>query len=353
MKDDIFQVLKAAFAKGASDIHLSSNEKIIFRISGKLQAQEQYPELSLAEAQTLIAQCMSKEELQLFQKNKDKDFAIEIPKLARFRVNTFFTTKGVNAVFRIIPDTIIPLEELHLPDTLDKIPDLKKGLVLVTGPTGSGKSTTLAAIIDKYNRTKKGHIVTIEDPVEFVHQSKQCLISHREVGKQTKSFASALRAAVRQDPDVVLVGEMRDTETISLALTAAEMGMLVFGTLHTSSASKTVSRIIDVFPADQQNAVQMMLSSSLRYVVAQVLLKKKSGGRAAATEILFGSQGVSSMIRRGETHQIPSAIQSGGKHGMRSLDTSIIALLKDETITYEEALTYISEPQVILSYKKS
>jgi len=350
MDFDIFQILTEANELGASDIHISTNEIPMFRISGVMQTQKKYPSLTLQMARQLVEQTMNDEQKGSFDSEKDLDFAMEIPNVARFRVNAFFTTKGVNAVFRIIPSEILTFEKLNLPPSLKNILKLKKGLVVITGPTGSGKSTTLAAIIDLFNKQKKGHIVTIEDPVEFVHKSRKSIITHREVGRHTESFATALRAVTRQDPNVVLVGEMRDIETISLSLTAAETGTLVFGTLHTSSAAKTINRIIDVFPAEEQNQVRSMLADSLQFIVAQALLKKKGGGRCAALEILVATDGIRNQVRKGEVGQISMAMQSGKNVGMQTIDQALADLLKKDTITFEEAKNYASCEEELRKY---
>lgn len=350
MDYNIFSILTEANKLGASDIHISTGEKPKFRISGSMLTQENYPILTLELSRKLLEQTMEENHKNTFDEEKDLDYAIEIPNVARFRVNTFFTTKGVNAVFRIIPSEILKFEQLGLPASLRKILNLKKGLVVVTGPTGSGKSTTLAAIIDLFNEQKKGHIVTIEDPVEFVHKSKNCLITHREVGKHTHSFENALRAVTRQDPDIVLVGEMRDLETISLALTAAETGALVFGTLHTSSAAKTINRIIDVFPAEEQNQIRSMLADSLEFIVAQALLKKKSGGRVAALEVLIATDGVRNQVRKGEVHQIPMAMQGGKDIGMQTIDYALGELLQKDIVSYDEAKNHATNPEALKQY---
>jgi len=268
------------------------------------------------------------------------DYAIEIEKVARFRVNTLYNSNGPAAVFRIIPADIIPFEKLGLPDVLRRIITMDKGLVLVTGPTGSGKSTTLAAIIDLINKTRPGHLVTVEDPVEFVHQSKKCLVQHREVGVHTKSFASSLRGALREDVDIVLVGELRELETIQLALSAAETGVLVFGTLHTSSAAKTVTRIIDVFPSDEQPKVRAQLGESLQAIIAQVLLKKIGGGRCAAQEILFGTKGISNMVSANQISQIANSLETSGGEGMNSMDQALIKLVQEGKATKESVLVH-------------
>ena len=272
-----------------------------------------------------------------FQETNDVDFSFELGDLARFRVNVFRGRRGEGAVFRTIPTKVMTVEDLGLPPILKEICDKEKGLVLVTGPTGSGKSTTLAAMVDYINESFEGHILTIEDPIEFVHHSKKCLINQREVGPHTMSFTNALRGALREDPDVILVGEMRDLETISLALTAAETGHLVFGTLHTSSAPKTVDRIIDVFPAAQQEQIRIMFSESIQAVITQTLLKKRAGGRVAALEILMGTPAVRNLIREGKIHQIPSAMQTGQKVGMQTLDMALIDLVRRNVVSAEEA----------------
>ncbi len=340
MNLDIFEILNKAYELGASDIHISTKEKPIFRLHGTTEAQDDLPILSLEDSKRLIEQTMNEEQKNIFAEEKDLDYAIEIPGVARFRVNAFLTTKGVNAVFRIIPSKIITFDELRLPEVLRKIVDLQKGLVVVTGPTGSGKSTTLAAIIDLINKKRKAHIVTIEDPIEFVHKPQESIITHREVGKHTKSFASALRVVTRQDPDVVLVGEMRDLETISLALTAAESGALVFGTLHTASAAKTINRIVDVFSAEEQDQIRSMLADSMKFIVAQALLKKVDGGRTGAFEILIGTDAVRNQIRKNEVHQIPLSIQSGHDVGMQSIDQNLFELLSNKEVSYEEAIVH-------------
>jgi twitching motility protein PilT len=347
MSFSMFSLLAEANQLGASDIHISTGEKPCFRVHGSIEVQEKYPVLTYDMANQLIRQTMDEEKQKIYEEEKDLDYAIEIPDVARFRANTFFTTKGINAVFRIIPSEIIPFEKLNLPPALQNILHLKKGLVVVTGPTGSGKSTTLAAIVDLFNKNRKGHIITIEDPVEFVHKSQKCIVSHREVGKHTGSFSNALRAVTRQDPNVVLVGEMRDLETISLALTAAETGALVFGTLHTASAAKTISRIIDVFPAEEQNQIRSMLADSIEFIVAQALLKKKGGGRCAALEILIATDGIRNQVRQGEVHQIPLSIQGGKQIGMQTIDQALIELLEKDQVTYDDASIYAVNHKLI------
>lgn len=306
------------------------------RVHGHLQ-RIKFRELTQADLRALILEILTPPQREHFEAAHDLDFAYEIAGTARFRGNAFFQHRGMGAVFRTIPSKVLSADELQLPDAIRDFTRLNKGLVLVTGPTGSGKSTTLAAMVDLINETRPEHILTVEDPIEFVHQNKQALVNQREVGPHTQSFATALRAALREDPDVILVGEMRDQETISLGLTAAETGHLVFGTLHTNSAHKTVDRIIDTFPADQQEQVRAMLSESLRGVVAQQLLRKKGGGRVAAHEILVGTPAVGNLIREAKTFQIPSVIQTGKRDGMVQMDQSILAHLMAGSIEPEEA----------------
>jgi twitching motility protein PilT len=314
----------------------------VLRVHGHLQ-RVKYRDLVERDLELLLGEILTEGQMQRYQSTHDLDFAYEIAGVARFRGNFFRQHRGPGAVFRIIPSKIPTAEEINLPDAIRRFTHLNRGLVLVTGPTGSGKSTTLAAMIDLINQTRPEHILTIEDPIEFVHPNKKALVNQREVGPHTESFAAALKAALREDPDVILVGEMRDRETIALALTAAETGHLVFGTLHTNSAHKTVDRIIDTFPGDLQHQVRAMLSESLRGVVAQQLLRKKGGkGRVAAHEIMVGTAAVSNLIREGKTYQIPSIIQTGKKDGMVQMDQSILALVMagvvDGTEAYAKAL---------------
>jgi twitching motility protein PilT len=286
----------------------------------------------------MLYEIASEDKVKIFEETGDVDFAYEIPGLARYRANFFRQLHGIGAVFRLIPSTVMTAEQLGLPPVTTQLALLHKGLVLVTGPTGSGKSTTLAAIVDYANKHRKDHIITVEDPVEFVHRSQGCIINHREVGRHTRSFATALRAALREDPDIILVGEMRDLETIQLAIEAAATGHLVFGTLHTQSAAKTVDRIIDVFPANQQEQIRSTLSESLKAVVAQTLFKRIDvKGRCAALEILICTHACANLIRENKTFQLPSVIQTGRKHGMQSLDNAIEDLLKKGWISAEEA----------------
>jgi twitching motility protein PilT len=333
----IDQFLRLLVQQGGSDLHLSCGNPPIIRVHGHLQ-RIKFRELTPADMKALILEVLTNEQRERFDTSRDLDFAYEIPGVARFRGNAFVQHRGMGGVFRVIPSKIPSADELKLPPAIREFTRLNKGLVLVTGPTGSGKSTTLAAMIDLINQSRPEHILTIEDPIEFVHQPRVSLVNQREVGPHTQSFASALKAALRQDPDVILVGEMRDRETISLALTAAETGHLVFGTLHTNSAHKTVDRIIDIFSADQQDQVRAMLSESLRGVVAQQLLRKKGGGgRVAAHEILVGTPAVGNLIREAKTFQLPSVIQTGKREGMVQMDQSILAHLSAETVDGEEA----------------
>ncbi len=328
---------KYMIENNASDLHLSAGSKARIRKHGDLEEMD-YPELTNEALHDLLFEITTEEQKNKFMAKRDLDFAYEIPGVSRFRANYFEQKRGTGAVFRVIPTEILTVEELGLPPQILKLTQLSRGLVLVTGPTGSGKSTTLAAIIDYVNRNRKEHILTIEDPVEFVHQNKGCLVNHREIGNHTESFAAALRAALREDPDVILVGEMRDLETIELAITAAETGHLVFGTLHTSSAAKTVDRIIDAFPAGQQAQIRTMLSESLKGVLCQQLLKRiDKPGRLAALEILFCKTSIANLIREAKTFQIPSMIQTGKGDGMQLLDQAIMDFLMKKQISPEEA----------------
>ena len=321
----------------ASDLHLSTGTRPKIRKNGELEELDQ-PVLTNDQLRTLLFEIATEAQQKIFLDRKDLDFAYEIPDVARFRANYFEQKRGIGAVFRVIPTNILTVQDLGLPDQILRLTQLSRGLVLVTGPTGSGKSTTLAAIIDYINSNRKDHILTIEDPVEFVHQNKSCLVNHREIGTHTESFASALRAALREDPDVILVGEMRDLETIELAITAAETGHLVFGTLHTSSAAKTIDRIIDAFPAGQQAQIRTMLSESLKGVLCQQLLRRiDQPGRLAALEILFCKTAIANLIREGKTFQIPSVMQTSKGEGMQLLDQAIMDFLMQKKIAPEEA----------------
>jgi twitching motility protein PilT len=342
---DITQLLTFAHREGASDVHLSSAEPPMVRMHGDMKRIE-HPALTAEQIHSMIFDIMSDAVRKTFQESNDADFSFELGDIARFRVNVFRTRRGEAAVFRTIPTKVMTLDELGMPPIMREICEKEKGLVLVTGPTGSGKSTTLAAMIDFINECDEGHILTIEDPIEFVHGSKKCLVNQREVGPHTGSFNAALRGALREDPDVILVGEMRDLETISLALTAAETGHLVFGTLHTSSAPKTVDRIIDVFPAGQQGQIRTMFAESIQAVIAQSLLRKRAGGRIAALEILIGTPAVRNLIRENKIHQIPSSMQTGQSVGMQTLDMSLVDLVNKGLVTKEEAQSRTLTPNL-------
>lgn len=336
MTIDLSALLTLAVQSDASDLHLSSGEPPILRVHGDLQRLDS-PPLTREAVRSLIDRLLDDDQRNTFAAARELDFAYDLGAIGRFRVNVFLQQRGEGAVFRLIPSTIPTIEQLGLPPILKKLCDKKKGLILVTGPTGAGKSTTLAAMIDHINRTVHGHIVTIEDPIEFTHRSQRCLVNQREVGAHTHSFANALRAALREDPDVILVGEMRDLETIQLAITAAETGHLVFGTLHAPSAPQTVDRVIGVFPATQQAQVRMQFADSIEAVITQTLCKKKGGGRVAALEILLATAAVRNLIRESKVHQLLSAMQVGQKDGMQTLDAALMDLVNKQAITREEA----------------
>jgi twitching motility protein PilT len=342
---DISKLLTFAVQQGASDCHISSGEPPMIRLHGDLKKLD-HPSLSQDETHALIYDMMSDVQRKNFEEHRECDFSFDLGDIARFRVNVFVQGRGLGAVFRTIPTEILPLEKLGMPPILRQLCDREKGLVLVTGPTGSGKSTTLAAMIDYLNNTYEGHILTIEDPVEFVHKSKKCLVNQRELGVHTLSFANALRAALREDPDIILVGEMRDLETIQLALTAAETGHLVFATLHTSSAPKTVDRIIDAFPPNQQAQVRAQLSETLEAVLTQTLLKKKAGGRVAAVEIMMGTTAVRNLIREAKLHQIPGVMQASQKDGMQTMDMALLELANRGIVTKAEAQSRSMNPNL-------
>ena len=321
----------------ASDLHLATNNPPMLRINGDL-VRVDFPPLNNDELKAMVYEIAPEGKIKIFEETSDVDFGYEVPGVARYRANFFQQKYGISAVFRSIPSNVQTVEDLALPPVLKKFPMLKKGLILVTGPTGSGKSTTLAAMIDYANLHRQDHIITVEDPIEFVHRSQNCLVQHREVGIHTRSFAAALRGALREDPDILLVGELRDLETIELALTAAATGHLVFGTLHTSSASKAVDRIIDVFPTNQQNQIRATLAESLKGVIAQNLFKRiDKPGRIAGLEILVVDMAISNLVREGKTHQIPGMIQVGKKKGNQPLDDTIMDHLRNMRITPEEA----------------
>ncbi len=338
--------------QGASDLHLASGNQPIVRINGEME-RIKYKVLGNDELKSMLYEIAPEEKVKVFEETGDIDFGYEIPGLARYRANFFMQKNGISAVFRQIPSKVLTAEDLGLPEVCKKFATLGKGMVLVTGPTGSGKSTTLAAIIDYANKIRKDHILTIEDPIEFVHQAQGCLINHREIGRDTKSFSAALRGALREDPDIILVGEMRDLETIALALEAAATGHLVFGTLHTQSAGKTIDRIIDVFPSSQQGQIRTTLSEALKGVVAQNLFKRvDKKGRCAALEILVVTPAISNMIREAKTFQIPSMIQTGKKFGMQSLDDAILGHLQKGWIGPEEAYAKCIEKARFLPFLK-
>lgn len=335
---NIDELLSFSVKHGASDLHLSAGLPPMIRVDGDVR-RINLPPMEHKEVHSLVYDIMNDKQRKDYEQYLECDFSFEIPKLARFRVNAFNQNRGAGAVFRTIPSKILSFEDLGCPPVFQDLVDVSRGLILVTGPTGSGKSTTLAAMIDYKNKNEYGHILTVEDPIEFVHESKKCLINQREVHRDTHGFNEALRSALREDPDVILVGEMRDLETIRLALTAAETGHLVFGTLHTTSAAKTIDRVIDVFPAGEKPLVRSMLSESLRAVVAQTLLKKKGGGRVAAHEIMIGVPAIRNLIREDKVAQMYSVIQTGGVHGMQTLDQHLSQLVKQGVITREAALT--------------
>tara|TARA_B100001248_G_scaffold260625_1_gene249401 strand:- start:26128 stop:27441 length:1314 start_codon:yes stop_codon:yes gene_type:complete len=328
---------------GGSDLHLSTGAPPIVRIHGKMERLEQ-PDLTPEATQRLVFEILTEKQKKLFIETWELDCSYHLPGVGRFRVNVFMQRRGLGAAFRVIPEKILTPKDLNLPKGLIDLINVPRGLIVMTGPTGSGKSTTLAALIDEINRTRNEHILTIEDPIEFVHENKKSLINQREVSSHTKSFASALKAALREDPDIILVGEMRDLDTISLAMTAAETGHLVFGTLHTNSAAKTVDRIIDVFPEAQQAQVRTMLSESLRGVVAQTLFKRADKpGRVAALEVLVNTHAVGNLIREGKTFQIPSAMQVGGNRGMMTFEKHLSELVSQGKVSKKDADAFLGK----------
>ncbi|MGE5153842.1 MAG: type IV pilus twitching motility protein PilT [Bdellovibrio bacteriovorus] len=333
---DIAELLAFSVKNNASDLHLSAGLPPMIRVDGDMR-RINVPPLEHRTVHSLVYDIMNDKQRKDYEEFLETDFSFEIPGVARFRVNAFNQKRGAAAVFRTIPSKVLTLEDLKAPAIFKDIVDVPRGLVLVTGPTGSGKSTTLAAMVDHLNDNQYAHILTIEDPIEFVHTSKKCLVNQREVHRDTLGFSEALRSALREDPDIILVGEMRDLETIRLALTAAETGHLVFGTLHTTSAAKTIDRIIDVFPAAEKDMVRTMLSESLRSVIAQTLLKKTGGGRIAAHEIMIGTPAIRNLIREAKVAQMYSAIQTGQAHGMQTLDQNLKELMQKGLIARKDA----------------
>ena len=334
---DIAELLAFSVKNKASDLHLSAGLPPMIRVHGDVR-RINVPPLEHKDVHGMVYDIMNDSQRKVYEETLECDFSFEIPNLARFRVNAFNQNRGAGAVFRTIPSKVLSLEDLNAPKIFAEIANQPRGLVLVTGPTGSGKSTTLAAMVNHVNDNEYGHILTVEDPIEFVHESKKCLMNQREVGPHTLSFSNALRSALREDPDIILVGEMRDLETIRLAMTAAETGHLVFGTLHTSSAAKTVDRIIDVFPAAEKEMIRAMLSESLRAVISQTLCKTKDGtGRIAAHEIMIGTPAIRNLIREAKVAQMYSSIQTGGALGMQTLDQNLQDLVKRNLISMPEA----------------
>ncbi len=341
---DITELLAFSAKQGASDLHLSAGLPPMIRVDGDVR-RINLPALDHKQVHALIYDIMNDKQRKDFEEFLETDFSFEVPGVARFRVNAFNQNRGSGAVFRTIPSKVLSMEDLGMGEIFRKISDVPRGLVLVTGPTGSGKSTTLAAMLDYINSNKYHHILTVEDPIEFVHESKKCLINQREVHRDTLGFSEALRSALREDPDIILVGEMRDLETIRLALTAAETGHLVFGTLHTTSAAKTIDRVVDVFPAEEKSMVRSMLSESLQSVISQTLLKKVGGGRVAAHEIMIGTPAIRNLIREDKVAQMYSAIQTGGSLGMQTLDSCLKGLVAKGIVSRENAREKSKNPE--------
>lgn len=349
-KLDFGRLLLATIEQKASDLHLTVGNPPMLRVHGSIRSiSDRVPPLTTDDLHLSLCDILSEEQRKRLERDRELDFALEIKNVGRFRANVFYTRRGEGAAFRHIPGKIETMGELGLPEeTLKQFCDRKKGLILVTGPTGSGKSTTLASMVDYINSTRYDHIITIEDPIEFVHEHKKCIVNQREVGTNTHSFANALKSALREDPDVILVGEMRDLETISLALTAAETGHLVFGTLHTMNAPKTVDRVIDVFPSEQQQQVRIMFSEAIVAIISQILIKKKdSSGRLPALEIMVATTAIRNLIREGKTHQLPSIIQTSQKAGMQNMEQVLKNLAMSGKVDSKEARMYFPNPDML------
>jgi twitching motility protein PilT len=343
---DFADVLLEVIDRRASDLHITAGAPPMVRVRGRLTAIDGYPELSPTDTREIVYSILSNAQRQKFENNWQLDFAYQIPGRARFRVNAYFQRAAIGAAFRLIPFDVVPLETLGLPKVVAQFADKPRGLVLVTGPTGSGKSTTLASLLDLINERREEHIMTIEDPIEFLHQHKKCIVNQRELGSDATTFGDALKAALRQDPDVILVGEMRDLETIGTALTAAETGHLVFATLHTQDTPQTVDRIIDVFPPEQQGQVRAQLSVALQGIMTQMLLPTADGaGRCVAAEVLVPTPAVRNLIREGKTHQIYSVLQTGGQHGMQTMDAALVELVRAGKITRQLAESRAHSPE--------
>jgi twitching motility protein PilT len=345
MDIDFAELLLEVVDRRASDLHLTAGAAPMVRVRGRLAAVDGYPTLTPTDTREIVYSILSNDQRQRLENNWQIDFAYQIPGRARFRVNAYFQRSALGAAFRLIPFDIAPLESLGLPPSVADMATRPRGLVLVTGPTGSGKSTTLASLLDVINETREEHVMTIEDPIEFLHRHKKCIVNQRELGSDATTFAEALKAALRQDPDVILVGEMRDMETISTAITAAETGHLVFATLHTQDTPQTIDRIVDVFPGNQQGQIRTQLSVGLQGIVTQQLLPTADGaGRCVAAEVLVPTPAVRNLIREGKTHQIYSLIQTGGQHGMQTMDSSLATLVRENKITMAVAETRATEP---------
>jgi twitching motility protein PilT len=343
---DFAEVLLEVIDRRASDLHITAGSPPMVRVRGRLTPIDGYPTLSTTDTREIVYSILSNAQRQKFENNWQLDFAYQIPGRARFRVNAYFQRAAIGAAFRLIPFDVVPLDTLGLPKVVAQFAERPRGLVLVTGPTGSGKSTTLASLIDVINSTREEHIMTIEDPIEFLHQHKKCIVNQRELGSDATSFGDALKAALRQDPDVILVGEMRDLETIGTALTAAETGHLVFATLHTQDTPQTIDRIIDVFPPEQQGQVRAQLSVALQGIMTQMLVPTADGaGRCVAAEVLVPTPAVRNLIREGKTHQIYSVLQTGGSHGMQTMDAALVELVRNGKITRQLAETRAHAPE--------